>query len=517
MKTEAAAGDRLKLTFCGAGVFVAAAAGLVVEIVAARLIAPYIGMSLYTWTAIIAVVLGGMAAGHWSGGLLAQLPHESSLRRAGILAAAAAAFTGMTPWLIRVLGNGVVALDAPYLVLIALLSLLLFFAPSLLIAVVSPVLAKLAIDLAPGRRGIVIGRMFALGAAGSILGTLLAGFVFISYVGSNGTLLIVAGVMGILALHLLWFSGGRRASAVLLALGVAAGGLIALRPEAVLATACTAESAYYCIRVIDFREETGRPSALMVLDHMGHGINDRDDATLLYSSYVELTDTLVRRRFDGRKKLRSFFIGGGAYTLPRAWAAIYPTGEHLVAEIDPMVTEVAERSMWFRDAGKLRIVHKDARFLLQSFPKQERFDVIVGDAFHDISVPQHLVTREFMAAARARLAPDGLFIMTVIDARHGPRFLASIARTATEVFPVVAIWADTQQLTAGNRLTYLVVAGNRSEPGDRLTSDTFPGRAWVRIPDESITRWWHEFSTPVLTDDLAPVDRLLMDVATTGR
>ncbi|WP_323036780.1 fused MFS/spermidine synthase [Pararhodobacter sp.] len=36
-----------------------AAASLVVEIVAGRLLAPYVGMSLYTWTSVIAVVLAG--------------------------------------------------------------------------------------------------------------------------------------------------------------------------------------------------------------------------------------------------------------------------------------------------------------------------------------------------------------------------------------------------------------------------------------------------------------------------
>ena len=49
-----------------------AACGLVIEIVAGRMIAPYLGMSLYTWTAIIAVVLAGFSAGHCIGGWIAE-------------------------------------------------------------------------------------------------------------------------------------------------------------------------------------------------------------------------------------------------------------------------------------------------------------------------------------------------------------------------------------------------------------------------------------------------------------
>lgn len=511
------ASARIGLFLCGLGVFATAAAGLIVEIVAARLIAPYVGMSLYTWTAIIAVVLGGMAAGHWLGGRFAQQPARRSLRLAGYAAAAASLCTAAVPLLVRWLGNGVLALDAPYLVLIALLALLLFFLPSLSIAVASPVLTKVALDIAPARRGIVIGRMFALGAAGSILGALLAGFVLIAHVGSNGTLLIVAGAVMVLALLLLWLAGSRVAPVALAVLTGATGGLIAFRPETVLATPCTTESAYYCIRVIDFAPETGRPSALMVLDHMGHGINDRDDPSLFYSSYVELTQVLVTRRIPDPSKLRSFFIGGGAYTLPRAWSIRYPAGEHVIAEIDPAVTGAARRAFWLEDATSLHIAHRDARAVLRRYAAEPRFDVVVGDAFHDISVPQHLVTREFLAEVKARLKPGGFYVMTVIDARRDPRFLMSMTRTAGTVFPAVEVWADVAQAAGAGRLTYILVAANRGSDDARLDSPAFPGRRWARLSDETVAAWRDAASVPILTDDFAPVDRLLRGVAAVGR
>jgi len=511
--TNDTAPNRTGLFLCGAGVFATAAAGLIVEIVAARLIAPYVGMSLYTWTAIIAVVLGGMAAGHWLGGRFAQLAAADSLRRAGYAATAAALFTAAVPPLVRWLGNGVLALDAPYLVLIALLAMLLFFVPSLFIAVVSPVLTKVALDLAPAQRGIVIGRMFALGAAGSILGTLLAGFVLIAYVGSNGTLLIVAGAIAILAFLLFRLAGSRTAAVALAILVAICGGAVALRPDSVLATPCTSESAYYCIRVIDFAPETGRPSTLMVLDHMGHGINDRDDPSLFYSSYVDLTQTLVDHRIKDPANLRSFFIGGGAYTLPRAWSIRYPAGEHIVAEIDPAVTRSARHDFWLKDAPSLRIVHRDARFLLRRYHATPRFDVVVGDAFHDISVPQHLVKREFMAEVKVRLRPGGFYVMTVIDARRDPRFLMSMVRTAGAVFPAVEVWADTEQAGGAGRLTFILVASDRAGPEARLTSANFPDRKWVRLSDATIAAWRKDPSVLTLTDDFAPVDRLLRGVA----
>lgn len=511
--TEPTQQTRLRSALYAACIFVASAAGLIVEIVAARLIAPYVGMSLYTWTAIIAVVLGGMAVGHWIGGRLAQAPPRRSVMLAGTAAGAAAIACAITPILIRVIGNPVLTIDAPQLVLIALLAGLLFFVPSLLIAVLSPILTKLAIDIAPERSGIVIGRMFALGAAGSIIGTLLAGFIFISYVGSSGTLLIVACIISAIAVMLLLLGQARRTAAIATIAWAGIAAMTALRPELVLASACTGESAYYCIRIVDYDSDSGRVGRLMVLDHMGHGINDRDDETLLHSSYVDLTDAIVRRRLDRGKTLRSFFIGGGAYTLPRAWATQHPNGHHMVAEVDPEVTRFARQAMWVRAADNIEIIHEDARHVLQAEPAGPAFDVVIGDAFHDISVPGHLVTREFFAVVKARLAADGLFVMTVIDSRQKPQFLMALTRTARAVFSTVEIWADMDQLLGSQRLTYLVVAGNERGTVGRLASSRFPNREWRRLPNVMLRHWLTDPDVPVLTDDFAPVDRLLHGVA----
>ncbi len=45
---------------------------MVLELVAGRIIAPYVGVSLYTWTSVIGVVLAGMSLGNYLGGRLAD-------------------------------------------------------------------------------------------------------------------------------------------------------------------------------------------------------------------------------------------------------------------------------------------------------------------------------------------------------------------------------------------------------------------------------------------------------------
>src|SRR5512135_3811270 len=60
--------------------FVASFCILVIEIVAGRILAPFVGVSLYTWTSIIGVVLAGISIGAYLGGKLAdRFPGEKTL------------------------------------------------------------------------------------------------------------------------------------------------------------------------------------------------------------------------------------------------------------------------------------------------------------------------------------------------------------------------------------------------------------------------------------------------------
>src|SRR6056297_3542143 len=106
------------------------AASMVVEIVAGRMLAPYVGMSLYTWTSVIAVVLAGFSAGHWLGGRFAAHPPERALALTGWALVAAAATTGAAIWLLRASAGPVLgALPNPVAAIIALTTLV-FFLPS---------------------------------------------------------------------------------------------------------------------------------------------------------------------------------------------------------------------------------------------------------------------------------------------------------------------------------------------------------------------------------------------------
>ena len=482
------------------------AASMALEIVAGRALAPYVGMSVYTWTVIIAVVLAGLSLGHWAGGWLA----DRSARPAHWVAAGltGAAITSALSLILLRLAEPFAVTTGP-VGHVSVLSMTAFFAPSALAGLLSPLLTKMALDAAPpGRHGRIVGRMFALGAFGAILGTLLSGLVLISWIGTAGSVLLITAVYASLAL--VFWSGRVRAFAAT-AFVLAGGGAAALSPDWLLATPCLRESAYFCIRVDD-QQMMGRPARVMALDHLAHGVNDRDDPMLLLTPYVHGVDELIRHRLDGRAP-SAFFIGGGAYSLPRAWAARWPGAKLTVAELDPTVTLVARDRLWLDRTAGIRAVHEDARAALASLPASQRFDVIFGDAFHDISVPQHLVTDEFHALVAGRLAPGGVYAMNVVDRLRAPRFVLSLAQTLRHRFAHVELWLDVEAIRPHEaRTTWIVLASDRATGLDELSSDYGFARTWVRIPLTPMVAEVGADRLVHLTDDFAPVDRLLSDL-----
>lgn len=503
-----------------------AACGLIVEIVAGRIIAPYLGMSLYTWTAVIAVVLAGFSLGNWIGGRFADRPPEqAAAATAWSLALAALATFAALP-LLRLLAGPLIALELSAVPTILILTSALFFAPSVFVGIPSPVLTKLALDEHAAPTGRVIGLFFAVGAVGSIIGTLAAGYIFISWLGSSLTLIVVALLYAALAMIMALdarcrtaTTAGERASPSVRP-WMKTGSVLALSAGALLSLAvghktnafqsnCDEESDYYCIRVRDAGILFGSPARVLVLDHLGHGINLEESPTALVSAYAELQSLFAAPRQSATgAAFTAFFIGGGAFTLPRAWLTHSPNAKITVAEIDPEVTRVAKEQLWLpADADNLRVIHRDARRTLRDeIAAGHRYDVIVGDAFHDIAVPPHLVTEEFYREIRSALKPGGLYVMNVIDNPDRPRLAASVHATLSEVFPSVEVWVSNEP---AKRATFVLRAAQSPSPKSFMTSKLQPDLAWQRLSAAQIAAAQRVLKPVVLTDDHAPVDRLI--------
>src|SRR5262249_11122834 len=152
------------------------------------------------------------------------------------------------------------------------------------------------------------------------------------------------------------------------------------------------------------------------------------------------------------KPLRTLFIGGGSYTYPRYIDACHPGSKILVAEIDPAVTRMAHRALFLPDDTPIETRWGDARATIDRMRRENlkaeadgkkkpyEFDFIFGDAFNDFSVPWHLTTLEFNEKIKSLLAPDGVYMINIIDNFQYGKFLGAYVRTAREVFPGIGVF-----------------------------------------------------------------------------
>lgn len=158
------------------------------------------------------------------------------------------------------------------------------------------------------------------------------------------------------------------------------------------------------------------------------------------------------------------------------------------------------------DTSTMNIFHTDARIQLQKETRQ--FDVIIGDAFHDIAIPPHLVTREMAGLIKNNLNENGIYILNVVDAFPNSKMVIAIMKTLKSEFKYVDAWLDNIP-ESETRLTYVISASERPISKDQIRSKRGLSRQWFKVtsPLEKVST--HIGTIPLLTDDYAPVESLM--------
>jgi len=473
----------------------------VLELVAGRIVAPYVGVSLYTWTTIIGVVLAGISLGNYVGGRLAD--RWPSPRLLGLLFLTA----GMTSFIVLAVQYlGVRLPTSSIVVQIVVLVTALFFIPCAILGAISPVVAKLAVrDLAT--TGATVGKIYAAGTLGSIVGTFATGFVLISRFGTHA---IVWGVaLTLIAMGLL-FLVRRRAVALVLAAVIVVGGLSLAWQQGWSHGTCALETNYFCITVRE-EDRDGETVRVLVLDRLVHSFTSMDDPTKLVYGYEQMYAEATAYRAAAKPALRALFIGGGGYTFPKYMAAVYPGSELEVIEIDPGVTRIAYELLGVPADSGIVTRNEDARMVLRTAPEQP-FDLIMGDAFNDYSVPYHLTTVEFNDLVARWLAPGGLYMVNIIDGPRGD-FLRAMVTTLQETFPHVYVAPTADAWRSSPRTTFVLIASEEPLDVDRLDGfDAGDGLALLDrqlLDDDELAALLAERPALTLTDQFAPVDQML--------
>lgn len=472
-------------------VVASAAAVLVLEILAGRLLAPYLGVSLETYTGIIGTVLAGIALGAAVGGRLADRYDARPLLALLFIGGGASALAILP--IIRVVGSALPGEDNARILLMSAVG---FFPTALVLSAVSPVVVKSQLrDLSV--TGATVGRLSAYGTGGAILGTFLTGFVLVRWAATT-TLVILVGVTLVAVGLALWLVSRRPWSSGVAALGALA--LVGLTATDLVQGPCQTYTRYYCVAV---RPDPGLSSGrLLWLDDLRHSYVDLEDPTHLEFWYIRrIVDSFKLAVEEG--PIDVVYLGGGGFTLPRYVRATRPGSTQTVLEIDPDLPALVQRELGFEPGPDVVVRLGDGRRSLAAVPA-ESADVIVGDAFGSRAVPWHLATREFLGDVRRVLRPDGVYTANVID-NADRAFLKAEAATVAEVFEHVTVIMGPAAAAglSGNS----VIIGSRMPINvgllDQLAAQAGDSGGRVAAMDDFLA------GALVLTDDFAPVDQLI--------
>ena len=474
-------------------VFFSSGAVLVLEILSLRLVAPYVGLTLETSTAIIGCALAAISMGAWVGGRVAdRRPPQRSLGPLLLAAGILVLFVGpVVRWTGEQLRGG----DVSAVMLMAAVSV---FVPAALLSAVTPMVVKLRLA-ALAETGAVVGRLSGIATMGALVATFITGFFLVAALPTSIILLVLGGALVVTGAYLTIRLRGLVAVAAPLVVALLGAGAAVAAPDP-----CDVETAYHCARVVVDEE---RPSGrTLELDTLAHSFVDLEDPTHLRFSYIRAMASVIEAA-SPEGPIDALHLGGGGVTLPRYLEATRPGSDNLVFEIDRGVVDLDVRQLGLEVGDGIEVRVQDARTGLAAQPSGSR-DVVVGDAFGGLAVPWHLTTRETVAEVQRILVDDGVYVVNVIDY---PSLLFARAEVATiaDVFGHVAVIARSDVLRKEDGGNLVLVASDQALPSSEI-GEVLSRRAPELdvLADPAAVADFVD-GAPVLTDDYAPVDQLI--------
>lgn len=478
---------------------------MAVELGASRLLAPYFSSSQIVWTIIIGTIMIAMALGNVWGGRSADRRPDPDRLYARILVAAVwiAAIPVLGKYIIvGISGLLVLTVSTNLLTTAAFLSCMVIFVfPLFLLGTVTPSLVKYTVDSLDDS-GRIVGTLGAANTIGSILGTFLPTFVTIPAVGTSVTFLLFSGLL--LALGLVYFVSGKARlwrcalAAVLFALCALLGNRdnFAFWQKNV---AYEGESVYNYLQVQDDAERTVLSTNVLFGAQSVRLKND--SLTGMYYDYALAAPVMAA--VQTKTAPRILILGNGTGTYAAQCARYFPNASIEGVEIDEKITQLA--SAYFAMPDSIRVTTYDGRAYLQAVKGQ--YDVILVDAYQDITIPFQMSTVEFFTLVRSHLSPDGVMVVNMNMHSDGEGSInEALTDTIAAVFPQLASvdvpGATNRELFAASYSPVQALSARASDVQDgdlRALMTQLAGSLTARTGGGS-----------VLTDDKAPVEVLGM-------
>lgn len=458
------------------------------EMVASRLLAPFIGSSIYVWTSVIGVMIAALAIGYTVGGWLAdKRVAERDIAWLLIISAAAMAGTLLfyAPTLTLI---GEVITDQRLQGIVAAITL--FMPASFVLGMISPYLARLRVkSLATTGRSVAA--LSAFNSVGGISGTFCAGFIFFSLIGSRETLALLVALL--IATSWLVLPRYRLAQRVLVTVVMALVLLLQTVTPALAKThiaAIETPTAHYDVQLSDYR---GLPVRVLTTDPYSYQSGVAADGSKdLVFDYTKKIMSIVEAAPNKDKVL---ILGGGAYTLPEALGKKYPHSQIDVVEIDPELRMISKKYFNYDEPANVHAINMDGRAFLHG-AKGAQYDIAIIDVYgNDVSMPFAFTTHEYVAQLKETLKDSGVVVANLI------------AGVNTVCRPLLASLTASYATAFANHITMSAAAVSMGGRENMLLIAADQPLEWARSLGSVTTTALP--SATMLTDNFTPVEPLV--------
>ncbi len=549
--------------------FICGAVIMIYELLGSRIIAPYLGTSIYAWTSLIGIILLSLSAGYWYGGYLADHKPKIAILAKTILVASACITltlyleTILLNWLQYLIISGFLALGTTTI----LANLILFAPASFFLGIVTPYAIKLkseemaqqlnskaakkssvsaskslsaALSLSAenpqtARLGRTVGNLYAISTFGSIIGTFASGYLLIPFFGTRLLVALIALILLILSavLHPRNLKNIRTAPLFILVfvalllffcfklavnLDSAPSGTQGPSASNTLKTPVFADldTPYNRIWIVE-QEYDHKNVRWLKTNPFGFqsGI-DLNDPAALVSPYMQF---FTLHRYFNPQARQILMIGGGGLAYAKYHQQNDPQIGLDIVEIDPRLTEVAQQYFLYQPSPGINVINEDGRIYINRSTK--KYDVIVLDAFTSIfSIPYPLTTIEAVQKYYDLLTPGGVLMANIISPLTPAKsqFLRAQYLTFTKIFPRVFLYQAEKADPSLPQGIILVAFKNpeattinphsATSPQSRITPPSLTQLPSLPYSDKLQNLVTQQINTdlPPLTDDHAPVD-----------
>ncbi|MBO5993943.1 MAG: fused MFS/spermidine synthase [Firmicutes bacterium] len=485
---------------------------MAVELGASRLMAPYFSSSQIVWTIIIGTIMIAMALGNIFGGRWADKdPNPDKLYRRIIIAAC---WIGLIPVLgkyviLGISGLLIFTVSHNLLVIAAFITCMVIFVfPLFLLGTVTPSLVKYTMDSLEDN-GRIVGKLNASNTIGSIIGTFVPTFVSIPAVGTSITFLIFSGIL--LALSIIYFtspyhdgSKARPGKAMVVGcviflisclLGHSTG--FAFWEKNIVVED---ESIYNYIKVTE--DDKNVTLSTNVLFGVQSIYPKNSELTGMYYDYAMAAPYMAG--VNQKDQLNVLILGMGTGTYATQCLKFYDNMNFEGVEIDDKIADLAYE--YFALPESVKVTKYDGRAFLNAV--DTKYDLIMVDAYQDISIPFQMASVEFFTMVRDHLTDDGVMVvnMNMRSTKEGNinQYLSdTISSVFSEVYTVDVPHNTNRELFASNASGMI----DRYLENVDLEKNKTLADLMVKVFN-SINKYVP--GDRVMTDDKAPVELLSM-------